>query len=60
MEENINCPNCGCNAFHINRITENEYELKCWSQKNCTKKIRRFITENNALKDLIKIKTDDF
>ncbi len=52
MRKNIRCPDCECTAFHINRISENKYELKCWSQRKCTKYIRVFTTKDDTLQDL--------
>ncbi len=29
MEKNINCPDCNANAFHIHRVSNGKYILKC-------------------------------
>jgi len=51
MEKNIKCPICQANAYHIDRLSNGEYAIRCVkaNNKNHQRVIRQ---EQDNLKDL--------
>lgn len=49
MEKNIYCHKCGANAFHIHRISNGKYLLKCMRADGHE---REFKLDNDTLREL--------
>lgn len=51
MEKNIKCPVCGANGYHIDRLENGEYAIRCMKANN--KNHQRIIKpEKDTLNDL--------
>ena len=51
VEINIWCPTCEENAFHIDKISNGNYIIRCMSSSRCQREIR---LEEDTLADLKK------
>jgi hypothetical protein len=50
MEKNIACPKCGANAFHLHRLSDGKYVVKCMRRDGCEREIYEDGTILNELK----------
>ena len=47
MDKNIKCPLCHANAFHIDRVENGKYILKCLTKESCSREIN--LEEDNLI-----------